>query len=145
MLRCGALIATFPASALCHVEGPVDNGVMAVLRFENGVLAQLHDAFNVPFAGTGIEIHGSAGSLFGSNVMTQRGMGEVCLRDAEGERSIPIAHRNLYSHALAQFNRAVSGDGAPVATGDDGLRSLACALAVVQATQTGSTTRVTLA
>ena len=132
------------ASALTHVDGPVENGVMAVLRFDNGVLAQLHDAFNVPYAGTGIEIHGSAGSLFGANVMTQRPVGEVRLRDADGERNIPIAHHNLYTHSLAQFGRAVQGEGAPAATGEDGLRSLACALAVMEAAQTGCTVKVAL-
>jgi 1,5-anhydro-D-fructose reductase (1,5-anhydro-D-mannitol-forming) len=123
----------------------VENGVMAVLRFDNGVLAQLHDAFNVPYAGTGIEIHGSAGSIFGTNVMTQRPVGEVRLRDANGERNIPVAHHNLYTHSLAQFSRAVQGQGAPAATGEDGFRSLACALAVMEAAQTGCTVRVALA
>lgn len=131
------------ASALTHVDGPVENGVMAVLRFENGVLAQLHDAFNVPYAGTGIEIHGSAGSIFGTNVMTQRAVGEVRVRDANGERIVPISHHNLYTHSLEQFNRAVKGEGAPSATGNDGLRSLACALAVMKAAQTGSTAKLT--
>lgn len=130
------------ATALAHVPGPVENGVMAILRFENGVLAQLHDAFNVKYAGTGIEIHGTQGSLFGRDVMTQRAVGEVSLRTEAGERLIPIQHHNLYSHLLGHFNRAVRGEGVPSATGDDGLRSLATALAVVKSAQTGVTEKI---
>lgn len=129
-------------SAMSRVEGPVENGVMAVMRFENGVVAQLHDAFNVPYAGTGIEIHGSEGSIFGRDVMTQRATGEVRLRDANGERDIPITHHNLYTHTLAQFNRAIMGECSPSATGQDGVRSLTTALAVIKATQTGSTVKI---
>ena len=58
---------------------------MSVIRFDNGVLAQLHDAFTVKHAGHGIEIHGDAGSSIGRNVMSQRAVGEVFLRDDDGE------------------------------------------------------------
>ncbi|MEO6972318.1 MAG: Gfo/Idh/MocA family oxidoreductase [Rhodoferax sp.] len=125
------------AVAMTQRNGQVEDGVMAVLRFDNGVLAQLHDAFNVAHAGTGIEIHGSAGSIIGRDVMTQQPVGEVFLRTAQGERVVPLEHHNLYAHSLALFNAAVRGDGSPSATGEDGLRSLAAALAVVEAARTG--------
>ncbi|MEX8518833.1 MAG: Gfo/Idh/MocA family protein [Leptothrix sp. (in: b-proteobacteria)] len=133
------------AVALTQGSGPVEAGVMAVLRFDNGVLAQLHDAFNVAYAGTGIEIHGSAGSIFGRNVMTQHPVGEVLLRDAAGEWAIELPQHNLYEHALAAFNRAVQGLGTPAASGDDGVRSLAAALAVLEAVRSGQRTPVRLA
>jgi len=118
-------------------DGPVEDGVMAVLRFDNGVLAQLHDAFNVAYAGTGIEVHGHTGSIIGRDVMTQRPVGDVILRTAEGERAVPLQHHNLYAQSLARFNAAVRGEDAPSASGEDGLRSLAAALAVVEAARTG--------
>src|SRR3954471_14495756 len=77
-------------------EGELEDGVMAVLRFDNGVLAQLHDAFTVKFAGTGVELHGSEGSIIGHDVMTQRPIGRVTLRDAKGETDVPLEHENLY-------------------------------------------------
>jgi len=130
------------AVAMTCSSGAVEDGVMAVLRFDNGVLAQLHDAFNVAHAGTGIEIHGSSGSIFGRDVMTQQPLGEVRLRDVDGERAIPLQHRNLYVQALAAFNRAVQGLGAPAAGADDGLRALAAALAVLRASRSGQRTPV---
>jgi len=130
------------AVAMTQCNGPVEDGVMAVLRFANGVLAQLHDAFNVAHAGTGIEIHGSAGSIIGRNVMTQRPVGDVLLRSAEGERDVHLEHHNLYAYSLAQFNAAVRGESSPAASGEDGVRSLAGALAVAEASRTGQRTPV---
>ena len=135
-------VAMTPPSTLAG--GTVEDGVMAVLRFDNGVVAQLHDAFTVPYAGTGIEIHGTSGSIIGRDVMTQRPVGEVILRDATGERPVPVQHENLYERSLAAFNEAVQGRGTPAASGEDGLRSLAAALAVSEAARTGRRTPVAL-
>lgn len=132
------------AVSMTAVDGPVENGVMAVLRFDNGVLAQLHDAFNVAYAGTGIEIHGSAGTIVGRNVMKQRPVGEVWLRTAEGARQIALKPHNLYVHSLAAFNLAVQGLGSVSATGEDGVKSLAAALAVLEAARTGQRVAVGL-
>ena len=123
-------------SASLAKEG-LEDGVMSVLRFDNGVLAQLHDAFTVKFGGNGIEVHGEAGSIVGRNVMTQRGVGELVLRNAEGERAIAVEHGNLYVRGVASFCAAMRGEGVPAATAEDGIRSLNAALAVVQACRTG--------
>ena len=49
---------------------------------------------------------------------------------------IPLQPHNLYVHSLAAFNRAVQGLGMPSAGGEDGVRALAAALAVLEATRT---------
>lgn len=136
-------VALTPPSTMAH--GAIEDAVMAALQFDNGVLAQLHDAFTVPHAGTGIELHGTAGSIVGRDVMTQRPIGEVRLRNAEGERVIEVVPHNLYERSLACFNDAVLGRGQPAATGDDGLRSLATALAVMEAARSGQRSAVRLA
>ena len=111
-------------------------GVMAVLRFDNGVLAQLHDAFTVKHAGTGLEVHGTEGSVIARDVMTQRPVGEIVLRNASGENVMAVEHENLYVRALRAFNTAVAGQGQPAASGEDGVRSVAVALAVQEASRT---------
>jgi 1,5-anhydro-D-fructose reductase (1,5-anhydro-D-mannitol-forming) len=118
-------------------QAGLEDGVMAVLRFDNGVLAQLHDAFTVPHAGTGLEVHGTQGSIVGRNVMTQRPGGEVMLRTASGETRLELEHENLYVCGVRSFLAAVDGQGPPAATGEDGVRSLATALAVLDACQGG--------
>ena len=118
-------------------SGDLEDGVMAVLRFDNGALVQLHDAFTIKHAGTGLEIHGTEGSIVARNVMTQRPVGQIVLRDVGGEREISVEHENLYERSLAAFNAAIRGEGKPSATGEDGVRSLATALAVLESTRTG--------
>lgn len=125
------------AQTAAMAKAGLEDGVMAVLRFENGVVAQLHDAFTVKHAGTGVEYHGDAGSLIGRNVMTQQPVGEVILRNADGEQVIAIEHESLYARGLAAFCAAMQGRGVPAASAEDGVKSLAGALAVVKACQTG--------
>jgi 1,5-anhydro-D-fructose reductase (1,5-anhydro-D-mannitol-forming) len=120
----------------------LEDGVMAVLRFEGGVLAQIHDAFTTAHAGNGIEIHGEAGSVFGRGVMTQHAVGEVWLRNADGETQVPVTHENLYERGVAAFCAAMRGEGEPAASGLDGVRSLATALAVAEACRTGTRVRI---
>jgi 1,5-anhydro-D-fructose reductase (1,5-anhydro-D-mannitol-forming) len=120
----------------------LEDGAMSVLRFDNGVLAQIHDAFTVRHAGTGIEIHGTEGSIIGRDVMTQRPVGEVILRNAQGERTVELTPGNLYVRGVASFAAAMRGDGEPAATAEDGVRSLATALAVLQACREGRSVRI---
>ena len=123
-------------------EGGLEDGVMAAVRFDNNVVAQLHDAFTVKFAGTGLEVHGSEGSILGRDVMTQRPIGRVLLRNAQGEADVPLEHENLYARASRAFVGAIRGEGPPSATGEDGVHSLATALAVLEATRTGRRTPI---
>jgi 1,5-anhydro-D-fructose reductase (1,5-anhydro-D-mannitol-forming) len=123
-------------------QAGLEDGVMAVLRFDNGVLAQLHDAFTVEHAPTGLEVHGTQGSIVGRNVMTQRPVGEVTLRDARGETAFALEREDLYARGLRAFVAAIGGRGQPAASGEDGVRSLATALAVLESCNSGRRTAV---
>ncbi len=129
------------AVAISHSAGMgkegLEDGVMGVLRFRSGVIAQFHDAFTTKFAETGFEVHGTEGSLIGRDVMTQKPVGTVTLRNAEGESLLPLDPANLYETALTAFHAAIEGNGRPSATGEDGVWSLATGLAVVKAAATG--------
>ncbi len=118
------------------------DGIMGVARFESGLLAQWHDAFTTKFATTGFEVHGSDGSLIATNCMTQQPVGEVLLRTAKGEEQLPIDHGNLYLRNVQAFDAAVGGAGRPSASAEDGIRSLAFALAALEAAESGRETRV---
>jgi 1,5-anhydro-D-fructose reductase (1,5-anhydro-D-mannitol-forming) len=115
----------------------IEDGVMGSVRFRSGLIAQFHDAFTTKFATTGFEIHGAEGSLIATNCMTQRPIGDVLLRTAKGEEILPLDHENLYVRALRAFHAAIEGQGAPSATGEDGVRSMALALAAAEAAGTG--------
>ena len=118
-------------------SGALEDGVMGTIRFKSGLLAQFNDAFTVKYAGTGFEVHGSHGSLIGANCMTQRAPGEVLLRHVGGEEQLVLDHENPYQRSVRAFHGAVRGQGAPAATGEDGVRSLAVALAALEAARTG--------
>ncbi|MBB5700492.1 1,5-anhydro-D-fructose reductase (1,5-anhydro-D-mannitol-forming) [Ochrobactrum daejeonense] len=123
----------------------LEDGVMGVLRFPSGAIAQFHDAFTTKYAETGFEVHGSDGSLIARNVMTQKPVGTVILRDQNGERELPLDHKNLYETALQAFHDAIAGiadGGRPSATLEDGIWSLATGLAVAEAARTGRATAV---
>jgi 1,5-anhydro-D-fructose reductase (1,5-anhydro-D-mannitol-forming) len=120
----------------------LEDAVMGVLRFQNGVVAQFHDGFTTKFAETGLEVHGTEGSLIGRNVMTQRATGSVTLHDADGEHDLPLDQANLYETALSAFHAAIAGKGKPSATGEDGIWSLATGLAVVEAARNGGAVKI---
>jgi 1,5-anhydro-D-fructose reductase (1,5-anhydro-D-mannitol-forming) len=120
----------------------LEDAVMGVMRMRRGVLVQFHDAFTAKHPFTGIEIHGSEGSLYGRDIMTQRPVGTITLRRDGVEEHVAVTHENLYERSVRQFNAAVSGNGQPAATAEDGVKSLAVALAVKEAANTGCTVAV---
>src|SRR5215208_901330 len=120
----------------------LEDGVMGVMRFEKGVIAQFHDAFTAPHAYTGFEVHGTEGSLYGRDVMTQRPIGTVTVRRGGAVEEVPLDHENLYEQSVRCFNAAIRGEGEPAATGTDGIRSLAVALAVREAAASGRTVQI---
>jgi 1,5-anhydro-D-fructose reductase (1,5-anhydro-D-mannitol-forming) len=120
----------------------LEDAVMGVMRFRDGVIAQFHDAFTAPHASTGFEVHGTEGSLYGRDVMTQRPIGTVTIRREGGEELIPLEHENLYERSVRCFNAAIRGEGEPAASGEDGIRSLAVALAVRESALTGRAVQV---
>jgi 1,5-anhydro-D-fructose reductase (1,5-anhydro-D-mannitol-forming) len=118
------------------------DAVMTSVTFRSGLIAQTHDAFTAKFAGTGFEVHGTEGSLIARDVMTQKPIGSVVLRNEHGEHAIAFDHNDLYVRALGAFHAAIRGEGQPAATGEDGIRSLAFGLAVTEAAKTGRAVKV---
>ncbi|MDI9350214.1 MAG: Gfo/Idh/MocA family oxidoreductase [Candidatus Symbiobacter sp.] len=115
----------------------IPDGVMGVWEMKSGLLAQFHSCFTTKYAGTAFEVHGTKGSIIGRNVMSQRSVGEVYLRTETGEELVPTSHDNLYVNLVKLFHQAIRGEQKFAASGADGLRSLAVALAVAESSRTG--------
>src|SRR5215213_9952629 len=92
-------------------QAGLEDAVMGVMRFRGGVIAQFHDAFTAPHAYTGFEVHGTEGSLYGRDVMTQRPIGTVTVRREGTETGVPVDHENLYERSVRCFNAAIRGKG----------------------------------
>ena len=121
----------------------LEDAVMGVMRFDNGTLAQFHDAFTIAHASTGLQVHGTKGSLFAENVMTQAPVGRIYLQRDDIRAEIDLGKQeNLYEHAVNAFNKAVLNGGEAWATGVDGVHSLAVGLAVLESTRTGQKVKV---
>ena len=115
----------------------VEDSAMSVWEMPSGAQVFAHESFNHRFAGTGMEIHGTEGSIIARGVMTQRPVGEVELVTQAGREAVPFEGHNLYVRGVAAFAAACRGEGRPAADGADGVRSLAVAQAVAQAARDG--------
>lgn len=120
----------------------VEDSVMSVWRMPSGVLVETHEGFTVRHAGTSFEVHGTEASVIARGVMTQQPVGEIVLRRNGEDEAVPFSNHNLYDRAVQRFVGAVAGLGAPSATGIDGVKSLAVALAVKEAATSGRRTKV---
>jgi len=115
----------------------VEDSVMSVWLMPSGIMVQTHESFTHNFAGTGIEVHGTKGSIVARNVMSQLPVGEIELRTKDGKEEISFSGHNLYVRSMGLFAAAIRGQGQPAASGIDGVKSLAVAQAVKQAAQSG--------
>jgi len=118
-------------------SGGLEDGAMCLWKFKSGVIAQSHEGFTTKFAGTGFEVHGTDGSLFAKDVMTQNPIGTVTLRTEKGEEELNFDREGLYVRSLRAFHAAIRGEGKPSATGEDGVWSLASAEAALQSAKLG--------
>ena len=125
-------------------QSGLEDGVMGVIRFSSGLLAQFHDAFTVRYARTGFEVHGEEGSLIGRDCMTQAPKGDVLLCTAAGEEPLKLDHENLYTRSVRLFQDAVAGRGPPSATGEDGVKSLSVAVSTLEAARSGAVAPIDL-
>jgi 1,5-anhydro-D-fructose reductase (1,5-anhydro-D-mannitol-forming) len=110
----------------------VEDSVMSVWSMPSGAMVMAHESFTHAFAGSGLEVHGTEGSVFASGVMTQRPVGEVVLVTAQGRDVVPYATHDLYGESVRAFVA-----GTPAASGADGVASLQVALAVRAAAVSG--------
>jgi 1,5-anhydro-D-fructose reductase (1,5-anhydro-D-mannitol-forming) len=118
-------------------SGGIEDAALTLIRFRSGLLAQLFDGFTTRYAETAVEIHGSDGSLFARDCLSQTPRGTLTLRSAAGEETIALDHHNYYVPGIRAFHNAVCGVGRPASSGEDGLISLATALAALESARDG--------
>ena len=116
----------------------VEDSAMSVWTMPSGAMVMSHESFTHPYAGSGLEVHGTQGSIFAKDVMTQNPVGSIELVTASGREAIGFERHDLYQESIRRFHAAVAGDGEPAATGSDGVKSLAVALAVRDAAAHGA-------
>ena len=115
----------------------LEDSAMSVIEFDGGLLAQTHESFAAAHALTRLHVLGTRGSLYAEGSLTQAGDGALTLRDASGTARIPVPAVDLYERGFERFVQACAGQGAPLASGEDGARAMAVALAGLRSARSG--------
>ena len=122
----------------------IEDAALTLIRFRSGPLAQLFDGFTTRYAETGVEVHGAEGSLVARDCLAQTPRGTLALRSAAGEESVALDHHNYYVPGVRAFHDAMRGVDRPSSSGEDGLVSLATALAALESARDGRAVAVRL-
>ena len=120
----------------------VEDGNMSVFRFDNGLIAQIHTSFLVKYAGDGIEIHGTEGSISINDFLGRESSGPVILKNADGEQHFNATQHSIDEKTINFFVDAIKGGTKPGCTGEDGERSLAAAIACLESAKTGKCIKI---
>ncbi len=115
----------------------VEDSCMSVWTMPSGAMVMTHESFTHPFAGSGLQVHGTEGSIFADGIMTQRPVGAIQLVTEAGSEEIPFSGHSLYVQGVSEFVAAAAGQGRPAADGPDGVKSLSIALSVREAAASG--------
>ncbi|RQP12223.1 MAG: gfo/Idh/MocA family oxidoreductase [Microbacteriaceae bacterium] len=121
--------------------GGAPDAVASVVRYEGEVLVTLHDGFTTPHAASGVEVLGTEGSIWAEELLAQDPVARVVLRDAAGEREVPVAGVDLYEATVGAFVDAVRGRGRAFVDGGAGLRAAELAFAVQRSIEEGQVIR----
>jgi 1,5-anhydro-D-fructose reductase (1,5-anhydro-D-mannitol-forming) len=96
---------------------------LTLLRFDNGVLANVNANQQVPFPQSDIVVYGSRGTIVGRNCTYFPLDSTITLRTPERETRIGSHTRDGFQRAVTAFRQAVATGTTPNASGEDGLRS----------------------
>lgn len=118
-------------------RGALEDGAMSLIEFDGGALAQTHESFVAAHALTRLHVLGTKGALYAIGSLTQAGTAQLWRRDEHGEREIPVPPVDLYETGFRAFAAACAGQGAPLASGSDGARAMAVALAGLTSAASG--------
>ncbi|HXF63443.1 MAG TPA: Gfo/Idh/MocA family oxidoreductase [Caldilineaceae bacterium] len=111
--------------------------VSHVMLRRNDIIFQLHDSFLVPHTPTSLEVYGSAGALVARHCLDDEGPSELLLLRHGKGAPIPLAPADPYRESIRRFLDAVRTQGVPLATGADGVQSLAAVLAAQESLRRG--------
>jgi 1,5-anhydro-D-fructose reductase (1,5-anhydro-D-mannitol-forming) len=116
----------------------VEDGAMSLIEFNGGALAQTHESFVADASAlTRLHVLGTQGNLYALGSLTQAGTAQLWLRNARGEREIVVPPVDVYQVGFSAFVNACAGRGQPLASGADGTRSMAVALAGLASAASG--------
>ena len=114
-----------------------------IVEWSGNVIVQTHDAYDNYHLPTSLDILGDSGAIRSVNSMTGDPVGQVTLHHRSVASPFAIGVRDdLYLSTICAFDAAINDGVEPRVTGLDGVRSLAAAIAALEALQTGCVVHV---
>jgi 1,5-anhydro-D-fructose reductase (1,5-anhydro-D-mannitol-forming) len=126
------------------LKGELEDYAMTTLRFRKGTIASSTVSFCTPGSIGAIEVMGSEGTIFARDLLADKLGGEIFIRRGGLDlKKIEVGpEREHYAEAIRQFNEAVRGNGRPAVTGEDGVQSLAVAIAALRSAERGEVVQI---
>ena len=136
------LLGEDPVSVVAHMAATglgqgVEDSAMSVWAMPSGAMVFSHESFTHPFAASGLEVHGTHGSVLARGVMSQDPVGEIDLVTRSGTTRVNFDSDGLYETVVRNFYATVAGIATLAASGRDGVKSLQIADAVRNAALSG--------
>jgi 1,5-anhydro-D-fructose reductase (1,5-anhydro-D-mannitol-forming) len=125
---------------LTAVQATTDDAeatIAGTLTTARGLVASFLCSFRTPHGGVSLEVLGDEASLRAARDPGHRS--ELVLRTPSGDEPVPVPEAPQVGVAtVAAFEAAIRGEGRPSATGEDGVASLAVALAARESASSGT-------
>lgn len=116
---------------------PVEFLTAALLRFENGALAEFTSSRRLPNGANGVSVYGTEGRLDGQATLSMDARGQYGITRGPATTITQLPLHDLYAQEIDAFCRAVQNGAEVGATGEDGVRSVAVTVAVLESARTG--------
>lgn len=121
----------------------IDETITGTAQFGGGVHASFLESFVSGHAPTRLDILGTEGALLGSGIQSMSPVGTLTRVHGSDHRPVDLGEReDLYIVGVRRFIAAARGQGAPPASGADGVWSLAFATAALHSAHTGTRQKV---
>jgi len=118
--------------------GVMEETNLSLLRFANGVLAQMSVHEKTPFPHNDFVIYGSKGRILGRGLTRSRAGGELQVTTADGKtRVTEFQAINAHGACVAAFSDALLEGREPMPSGIDGLRSVQLTDAMARSARDG--------
>jgi len=116
---------------------PVEFLTAATLRFSDGAIGQFVSSRRLPNGANGVSVYGTERRVDGEETLGMTPSGQLRIIHGTETRITRVPLRDAYLTEAEEFSRAVQTGGPFEASGEDGARSVAITVAILEAARAG--------
>ena len=117
-------------------ESQVETNAHVLLEFEGNIFGIVDCSFQL-LGRNGFEIHGTKGSLFAYNNMTQLPEGELRLIRKRRSDELKLQLHDVYVAEIEHFSQCILNNQQPLISGKDGLETIRIVEGIYKSSETG--------